>query len=69
MDPAEGHQLFESEVDAVFAYMAIEEDPDLDPGWGYVEGLADAPGGGVDGSGVEKEAGTGAAVVPHGQGA
>ena len=25
-------QLFESQVDAVFAYMAIEEGPDLDPG-------------------------------------
>jgi hypothetical protein len=32
MDEAEGHQLFESKVDALFAYMAVEEGPDLDPG-------------------------------------
>ena len=31
MDEAEGHQLFESEVDALLAYVAIEEGPDLDP--------------------------------------
>jgi hypothetical protein len=32
IDEAEGHQLFQSEVDALFAYMAIEEGPDLHPG-------------------------------------
>jgi hypothetical protein len=32
MDETKGHQLFESEVDALFTYMAIEESPDLDPG-------------------------------------
>jgi hypothetical protein len=32
IDEAEGHQLLESEVDALFAYMAIKEGPDLDPG-------------------------------------
>jgi hypothetical protein len=32
IDEAEGHELFESQVDAVFAYMAVEEGPDLDPG-------------------------------------
>ena len=71
MDEAEGHQLFESEVDALLAYVAIEEGPDLDPGQASrsdVEGLDDAPSGGIDGSGVEEEAGTGTAVVPHGQG-
>jgi len=35
---------------------------------GDVEGLADAPGGGIDGGSVEEEAGTGAAVFPYGQG-
>ena len=32
IDETEGHQLFEGEVDALFAYVAIEEGPDLDPG-------------------------------------
>jgi hypothetical protein len=32
IDEAEGHQLLESEVDPLFAYMAIEQSPDLDPG-------------------------------------
>ena len=71
MDEAEGHQLFESEVDALLAYVAIEEGPDLDPGQASrsdVEGLDDAPSGGIDGSGVEEEASTGGAVIPHGQG-
>ena len=32
LDEAEGFQLFESEVDALLAYMAVEEGPDLGPG-------------------------------------
>ena len=32
MDETESHQLLESAVDALFAYMAIEDGPDLDPG-------------------------------------
>jgi hypothetical protein len=64
-DEAEVHQLFESQVGALFAYMAIEECPDLDPAQAFggdVEDLADAPGGGIDGGGVEEETGAGAAV-------
>ena len=51
--------------------MAVKESPDLASGQTFrcsVEGLADAPGGGIDGSGVEEETGTRLAVVPYGQG-
>jgi hypothetical protein len=71
IDEAEGHQLFENEVDALLAYVAIEKGPHLDPrqaSRSRVEGLDDAPSGGIDGRGVEEEAGTGRAVVPHGEG-
>jgi hypothetical protein len=48
--------------------VAMKECPDLDPGQafgGYVEGLADAAGGGIGGGGVEEETGSVAAVVPY----
>ena len=32
VDEAEGVQLSESEVDSLFAYVAMEEGPDLNPG-------------------------------------
>jgi hypothetical protein len=56
-----------NQVAAVFAYVAMKECPDLDPGQvfgGYVERLADAA---VGGGGVEEETGAVAAVVPYGQ--
>jgi hypothetical protein len=52
--------LFESQVDALFAYVAIEECPDLDPAQAFggdVEGLADAPCGGIDGGAVDVRGG------------
>ncbi len=57
-------------VDAVFAYVPVEERPDLNPGQAlgiYIEGLADAACGGIAGSSVEEQARTVAAVVPHSQ--
>jgi hypothetical protein len=63
--------LFESQVDVLFAYMAIEEGLiwTLDkPSGGTSKGVADAPGGGIDGHGIKEETGTGGAVVPHRQG-
>ena len=71
VNDAKFQQLFEGEVDALFAYVAMKETPDFDSGLvlrGDVEGLADALGGGIDGRGVEEEAGTGSTVVPYGQG-
>src|ERR1700683_3476727 len=51
--------------------MPVKESPDLGFSQsfrGSVEGLADALGGRIDGSGVEEETGAGQAVVPYGQG-
>jgi hypothetical protein len=31
VDKAEARELFESEVDSLFAYVAMKEAPDLDP--------------------------------------
>jgi hypothetical protein len=45
----------------------MKESPDLGSGQalrGRVEGLADAPGGGIGGGGVEEETSTGLAVIP-----
>jgi hypothetical protein len=56
--------LFEGQSDAFFAYMTVEEASALSPAQAmgvYVEGLADAASGGIDGCGVEEEAGTRAA--------
>jgi hypothetical protein len=56
-------------VDALPADMAVNEGTDLAFGQPFrvrVEGFADAPGSGVDGSGVEEEACTGLAVIPDG---
>jgi len=57
--------------DALFAYVAMKEAPDLDSAEtvrAEVKGLADAPGGGIDGCGVEEEAGAGETVIPYRQG-
>jgi hypothetical protein len=71
VDKAEFQQLFESEVDSFFAYVAMKETPDLNPAQAFrgdVEGLADATGRGLGGGGVEEEADGGETVVPYGQG-
>ena len=63
--------MFESEVDSLFAYVAIKETSDLNSAQSFrgdIESVADAPGGGIDGCGVEEEAGAGATVVQYGQG-
>ena len=62
--------MFERQIDALLTYMAIEEASDLGPAQAlgvHVKGLADTASGWIDGCSVEEEAGTGAAVVPHGQ--
>ncbi len=62
--------MFEGQIDALLTYMAVEEASDLGPAQAlgvHVKGLADAASGWIDGCGVEEKAGTGAAVVPHGQ--
>ena len=63
--------MFESEVDSLFAYVAMKEAPELNPAQAFrgdVKGLADAAGRGVDGCGVEEETSAGETVVPYGQG-
>jgi hypothetical protein len=62
--------LFEGQIDAFFAYMTVEEASDLGPAQAlgvHVERLADSARHGINGCGVEEEAGTVAAVVPDGR--
>src|ERR1700752_1306774 len=71
MDQAGFQELLESKVDSFFADMAMEKSANLQSRQALgadIQRLADALSGGVDGSGVEENASTGATVIPYSEG-